>query len=377
MQRVVGGLLLAAAAGAVILFAARGPALFHRAPAAGEQAPVRSVKTAEVEYSSAGIRLPIVGRVRANNSIEITSEVTGRVAEVKVSPTQSVKKGDLLIQLENNRQKALLREAEYVLKNYLRRLELASKLINRGAVSQDSYEQLQASVNSQRALVDARKAELDDRVIYAPFDGVVSLHNLTAGQLVKPGNVLLQLDDISRVYVDFPVPERFLSKIVIGQEVTAVTDAWPGHIFSGRVRQIDTHVDADTLDVGVRIYFENPELKLLDGMMLAVSLNLASEKLPVIPLKSLVYSGDDRYVFVVDDERRVFRRKVTLGAVNGAMAAITQGLRVGAEIVVEGTDGLRDGDAVAVIRQDDLEAADDRTPLLKKKDRKNTKDKML
>jgi len=126
----------------------------------------------------------------------------------------------------------------------------------------------------------------------------------------------------------------------------------------------------------VRIYFDNQEFKLLDGMMLEVSMNMASEKLPVVPLKSLVYAGEDRYVFVVNEENKVFRRKVVLGPVNGAMVAVNQGLRVGTSIVVEGVNRIHDGDTVTVIRQEDIEAVSGEVPL-KKKDKTGTRDQML
>ena len=105
-------------------------------------------------------------------------------------------------------------------------------------------------------------------------------------------------------------------------------------------------------------------------------MNMASEKLPVVPLKSLVYAGEDRYVFVVNEENKVFRRKVVLGPVNGAMVAVNQGLRVGTSIVVEGVNRIHDGDTVAVIKQEDIEAVSGEVPL-KKKDKTGTRDQML
>ena len=336
----------------------------------------KTVKVAEVEFSTAGTRLPLVGRVHARRSVKITSEVAARVSKVLVAPTQAVKEGDLLIQMDNVRHLALLEEAVIVLKNYQRKLSMSKKLVSKGVISQDAYDQIVSQVQTQQAVVDARKAELDSREITAPFSGILSLHDLTVGQLVKPGDLLVQLDDLSQVYVDFSIPERFLSKVVVGQEVTAVTDAWPNYIFRGKIKQINTNVDTDTLSVGVRIYFDNQELKLLDGMMLEVSLTLAASKYPVIPLKSIVYSGDDRYVYVVSRENKVFKRKVTLGTVNGSMVAVTHGLREGTLIAVEGVGKLHDGDTVIVKKQDTKNVLDGEVPL-RKKDRNQSKDQML
>lgn len=335
----------------------------------------KTVRVSKAFATESGTVLPLVGRVHANQSLEITPEVTARVSKIYVKPTQSVQKGDILIQLDNTKEKALLKEAKVNYDNQVRKLKVLRTLKAKGVVSLDALEQLEALVDAQRAVVEAREVELNERTIYAPFEGVLSLHQLTEGQFVKPGNVLLQLDDISRVYVDFQIPERFLAKIVVGQEVTAVTDAWPGHIYVGRIKEIDTHVNSDTLAIKVRVYFKNKSLELLDGMMLEMSLNLATEKLPVVPLKAITYLGDDRFVFVLRNNI-VSRRKVTLGAVNGSNVAIKQGIRTDSLVVVEGIEKIRDGDKVTVLKNDDeLDVSGD-VPL-KKKDKKNNEDLVL
>jgi membrane fusion protein, multidrug efflux system len=335
----------------------------------------KTVRVAQVVASESGTVLPLVGRVQANKSLKITPEVTARVSKIFVKSTQSVKKGDILIELDNVKEKAHLKEAIVNYENQLRKLKVSRTLKAKGVVSLDALDQLEAAVEAQKAIVQAREVELNERTIYAPFSGVLSLHQLTEGQFVKPGNILLQLDDLSKVYVDFQIPERFLSQIVVGQEVTAVTDAWPGRIYVGRIEEIDTHVNSDTLAIKVRIYFANKSLELLDGMMLEMSLNLATEKLPVVPLKAISYSGDDRFVYILRNNI-VSRRKVILGPVNGANVSIKQGLRVNSTVVVEGIEKLHDGDKVSILKKDDeLDFTGD-VPL-KKKDKKNNEDIVL
>lgn len=337
---------------------------------------VRYVRLATVEMQNTGISLPLVGRIKANSSLVITPEVTARVSQVLVKSTQEVAKGQLLVKLEDAREKARLNEAEVILNNDLRKQKALHTLLKKGVVSKDAYEQLEADIEKHQAIVDAKRAELANYSIYAPFAGVLSLHHLTVGQLVKPNDTLLQLDDISRVYVDFKVPERFLSNIVIGQEVTATTDAWPGQNFIGRIAEIDTHVDINTLAIKVRVYFENPKHQLIDGMMISMRLMLAATKNPVIPLKAVNYLGDERFVFVLKKDGTVMKRRIVIGNVNGSIVSIKDGLRAGMQVVAEGGERLSDGDKVKILKDDSKLDMTGGNPL-KKKVRRKTEDMVL
>lgn len=333
------------------------------------------VCTVLVQEKEMGLTFPLVAGVSARKSVLITSEVTARISKIYVKPAGYVKAGELLMELEDEREKAMLKEAEISLAEDKRRLRASSTLAVKGVVSRDSLAKLESQVKQQEAIVEARTAELAERRILAPFSGVVSLHQMAEGLLVKPGNPLLQLDDIGEVYADFALPERFLSKIVVGQEVTASTEAWPGQVFSGKIREIDTHVNSNTLAVMVRIYFKNNDQHLLDGMMLSLNLNLAAEKKPVIPLRAVMFIGDEKYVYVLNSDLTVSRRKVVFGAIHDTDVAIKEGIRVGMRIVSEGNERLHDGDKVVLL--DNNSENDDISGGMKLKRRSDTGDKIL
>ncbi len=335
----------------------------------------KTVRIKEVVTSEVGLILPLVGRVHANKSLQIAPEVSGRIAKIHVNTTQVVKAGDLLVELDNDHEQAVLKEAQVKLQEIERKLTTARALQKKGFVSIDALAQLEAQAKAQQAVVAAKAVELQDRYIYAPFAGILSLHHLTIGQLVHPDDILLQLDDLSAVYVDFQIPERFLSQVRVGQEVTATTDAWPGRIFIGRISHVDSHINSDTLSIKVRVFFKNPKVELLDGMMLEVALALASQTLPIVPLKAINYLGDERFVYVLGNNNEVGQRKVTLGPVRGAEVSIRAGVQAGMFVVVEGSEKIVDGDVVTVLKDDDLDVSGD-VPL-KKKDKKNKEDLVL
>ena len=324
------------------------------------------VKVARVTLNDSGIVFPLVGRINANRSVIITPEVKGRVSKVLVNSTQVVKEGDILLELDKEREIALLNEEQARFNELKRKLEVSQTLHKKGVFSIDAIAQLKAQVSAQESLVQAKEYEVNIRTIRAPFTGVLSLHSITKGQYVKPEDTLLQLDDLSSVYVDFLIPERFLSEIEIGQELTATTDAWHGKIFVGKITHIDTHVDSKTLAVGVRVYFSNKNLELLDGMMIEVDLALSREKLPSIPLKAVNYLGDDRFVYVLKKNNTVSRRKVILGPINGQNVSIRKGLRVNSLVVIEGLDKINDGDLVKPQMQEEALDLIDDVPLKKK-----------
>lgn len=327
----------------------------------------KSVRVVPVKDQKSGLSFPLVGRVFASKSVEITPEVTARISKVHVASAQAVKQGQLLIELDHSMEEARLREETVRLDNQMRRLSMMQKLNSKGVVSLDSMEQLRAETEQQKAVVEARKAALEERKIYAPFSGVLSLHRLTPGELVRPGSVLLQLDDLSEVYVDFNIPERLMSQLVPGQKVVGTAEAWPNEKFNGVVREIDTHVKSDTLAIKIRVFFKNDNVRLLDGMMMEISLSLFGGKYAVIPLKSVLYQGDERYVFILNKDRTVSRRRIILGPVTGSYAAVLDGVRPGMQVVSEGVEKLADGDKVRVLSDEkSLEDLSGDVPLRKK-----------
>ncbi|MGN1394614.1 MAG: efflux RND transporter periplasmic adaptor subunit [Succinivibrionaceae bacterium] len=334
------------------------------------------VRVVKVELADTGVVLPLVGKIHARNSVDITPNVAARIDKILVKPIQYVKEGDLLIQLENSKEIAYVKEAKINLDNEIRKLNMSIPLKKKGVISEDAYAQLASNVERLRSVYESKLAELNNRKLIAPFSGYVGLFTLAEGQFVKAGNPLLQLHDLSSVYVDFAISEKYISKIVLGQEIVAKTDAWPEYIFIGKVSHVDTKVNPNSLTVNIRVIFDNQQQKLLDGMMLELSLNLLSKKLPIVPLKAISYVGEERYVYIVGRHNKIIRKKVVLGQVSGGNVAIEQGLKVGNRVVVEGINKIKDGDEVEVIQNESLFELDDNVMPLKKKE-KVSKDSLL
>ena len=160
---------------------------------------------------------------------------------------------------------------------------------------------------------------------------------------MPPGTAIATLDDVSRVYVDFPVPEAQLANLAAGQALNARSTAYPGRMFDGLVSTVDARIDAATRAVTVRGDFPNPDGALRPGMLLEVQLSRPERQALVVPEITLVQVGRDTFVYRVKADGSVEQAKVEIGGRAAGKVEVTDGVIAGDRIVVDGTGKLRDG----------------------------------
>ena len=277
-----------------------------------------------------------MSKLAANRSVAISPEVTGRIATIAVSSGQQVKQGQTLIALDAGKQQAELAEQSASVRDEARKLRDMRKLVARGAVTTSELEGQEATVAQAQARVDAARYELSLRTLVAPFDGTVSLIDLSEGALVNSGDVLLHLDELAKLRLDLAVPERYLSLLRPGMAVTATSSAWPDQSFSGVLETLDSRISSDTQNI-------NTGGQLRPGMLMNVDLSLPPQKMTLIPAQSVEYAGEQRFVYRLEADGRVKRVPVELGDTHGEAVWVLKGLNVGDRIAVEGLVNLRDG----------------------------------
>ncbi|MGL5324441.1 MAG: efflux RND transporter periplasmic adaptor subunit [Aeromonas sp.] len=315
----------------------------HSEPAAKAPARQINIRTQTVAQSLAEPTLKLVGKLAANRSVIISPEVTGRIVKIAVQSGQSVVKGEILIALDAGKQQAALAEQSASLRDEHRKLNEMRKLVARGAVTQSVLEGQEATVDQVQARVDAARYELSLRTLQAPFTGTVSLIDLSEGALVNSGDTLLHLDELDTLRLDLAVPERYLSLLRPGMAVTATSTAWPDQHFNGTLTTLDSRISNETQNIKARVKFPNNNSQLRPGMLLNVALSLPSRQLTLIPAQSVEYAGEQRFVYRLEADGRVKRVPVVLGETEGETVWVTEGLKVGDRIVVEGLVNLRDG----------------------------------
>ncbi|WP_026142067.1 efflux RND transporter periplasmic adaptor subunit [Aeromonas dhakensis] len=318
----------------------------HSAPAGKPQPRQVNIRAQTVSQSLAEPSIKLVSKLAANRSVVISPEVTGRIVKIAVRSGQQVKQGDVLIALDAGKQQAELAEQSASVRDESRKLRDMRRLVARGAITTSELEGQEATVAQAQARADAAKYELSLRTLLAPFDGSVSLIDLSEGALVNSGDTLLHLDELAKLRLDLAVPERYLSLLRPGMAVTATSSAWPDQSFRGVLETLDSRVSNDTQNFKARVIIPNPDGQLRPGMLLNVELSLPPQKMTLIPAQSVEYAGEQRFVYRLEPNGKVKRVPVVLGDTHGEEVWVTEGLKVGDRIVVEGLVNLRDGVSV-------------------------------
>lgn len=318
-----------------------------RGPAAGRPGGMREVPvtTAHPKLKDFALEVEALGTVRANESVDITAKVADRVAALHFEEGKQVKKGDVLVELDNEEVRADLAAAEAAERDSRSQFKRSRELFQTQALSEAQLEQLEATMLGAQARVAAARSRINDRIIRAPFAGRVGLRNVSLGSLVNPGGVITTLDDLSIVKLDFAVPELFLSSLKPGLTIEAQTSAYPGTTFKGRVDSVDTRVDPATRAIVVRALIDNKDARLRPGMFMTLQLVRSAGQALMLPESAIVPEDSKHFVFVVADSR-AHKREIVIGRRRPGEVEVVKGVTAEEVVVVDGTLNLHDGTSV-------------------------------
>jgi membrane fusion protein (multidrug efflux system) len=294
-------------------------------------------------------RLELLGVAKGRQSVTLSAATTQLVSRVLFSPGQKVAKGQVLVELKTTEQDAALAQAQAREVQARRAYERWRALRDQGYASAAAVDQYEAAWKSTRADVGAAEARLGDRVIRAPFAGVVGLSDIAPGAVISPGAAIVTLDDLSAVRVDFQVPDRFLSAVREGQALTATVDAWPDARFNGRVLRLDTRIDERTRALTARSEFTSSEGLLKPGMMLRVGVNQGVRTAMALPESAVAVQGDGASVFVAVQEggrMTVQQRPVVAGLRQDGWVEILEGVTTADRVVADGLNRIQSGQPV-------------------------------
>ncbi|WP_243374837.1 efflux RND transporter periplasmic adaptor subunit [Microvirga solisilvae] len=321
-------------------------------PSAPATVEVDTVKTGRIVETRES-----VGTIRAFESITVTAKVAGVIDKIGFEEGQQVKAGDVLVQLDAAERQADIDQAiaeasrAVALKNEIAiKLERAQALNRTGAGTSAQVEDLTAQMKSlegamasAQAQRKAAEARLEDLTIRAPFNGRVGTRTVSLGAYIAPGTRITSLDDLSKVRLDFAVPENLLGRLQPGQTVNAISAAYKNRIFKGKVSTIDPRVEQTTRTARLTAEFENPDEALKPGMFLSVALEVSTkDDAVVVPEEAIVSEGLRHIVYPVKDNK-VERRVITIGQRQGGKVEVVEGLKAGETIVVLGVQRVRPG----------------------------------
>lgn len=317
-----------------------------RAVPGPQAAPAAVVNTQVARIQPWSDTIAALGTVQARESVTLTAKVSETVERVHFESGQEVATGATLVTLSGNQQRAALQAAEAAAREAEQQYRRGTELVQQQLIARSLLDTQQATRDAAVARVAQMRADIGDRSIRAPFAGVLGIRQVSPGSLVTPGTALVTLDDISRVYVDFPVPEVQLAQLAVGQQLVGTSAAWPGETFTGVVSTIDARIDATTRAVVVRGDFPNPDRRLRPGMLVQVSLERPRREALVLPEIAVVQVGRETFVWRVRDDETVERATVQLGERLAGRVEVVKGVAEGERIVVDGTGKLRPGMAI-------------------------------
>ncbi len=295
-----------------------------------------------------------LGTAGANESVTITAKVSDVITRLGFDSGEQVEEGQLLVELADAEEAAELTEARATLRETSRDVARIQDLTDRGVAPTSRLDEAAAANERARARVNAIEARVADRIIRAPFSGAIGLRNVSVGELVRPGDVIAQLDDTSVIKLDFALPERFLAVIESGLKVMALSPAFPDAVFEGVVDQVDTRINPATRTVTVRALIDNAVGYLRPGMLMTVEMRRDERDNPAVPGSALVRFGEQTYVYNLEIDEHgtiAMRRDVVLGRRMDGMVEVTDGLNLGERIVSEGVHRVRPGALVSVISE--------------------------
>jgi len=302
-----------------------------------------SVYTDRVGYHEISATLAVIGKLQADQFVSIAPEVTGKVKKIDVIANQKVKAGQLLLQLDDSKAQALLAEAKAYLQDEQRKLKEYATLVKKNALTKTQLDGQFALVDIAQARLMAAQAHLNDHHLRAPFSGTVGLIDFSLGKIAAIGTELLTLDDLAVMQLDLMLPERYLSLLSAGMKVSATSHAWVGTVFEGEITAIDSRINPETLNLRVRVKFNNQQGRLKPGMMMSAKVVFPAVNAAIIPVQALEYAGSKRFVYIVNEQGKAERSEVILGARIGDQVLIEKGVNVGDKIVVQGLVNMRDG----------------------------------
>ncbi len=309
--------------------------------------PPAVVAVTEVKQDTWQPTLDAVGTLVAVSGVDVSNEIAGKVTAIHFQSGQTVEKGQLLLELDSETDRAELKGLLAEQKLTALRRQRVAKLIRDKFTSQSEYDQSSAQLTEAKAAVESKRTIINKKQIKAPFSGELGIRQVNLGQYLAPGSIIVNLQNRNPIYVDFTIPERHLGKLDIEQLITLNVQAYPQRSFKGEVTAINPSIDFETRSVMVRATLQNTDNYLHPGMFANVKV-ISNQQSTVLTLPdtAITFNPYGNSVFVVKDEQQrltVLNRQVETGIVRDGRVEVISGLDIGERVVSAGQINLRNG----------------------------------
>jgi len=320
------------------------------------------VEVTRAAYENVQHTIEAVGSFFPEDEVKVGAEVEGTIKKLSVDEGAIVKKGDLLLEIDDEKFRLEVEESDAMLTEALRKLENSQATLNRmtrlykeGVIGQQNYDDAKtqtlligANVENIKARLNRFKKSLKDTRVIAPIDGVVSERKISVGEYVKVGAEMFRIVDSNPLKLAFTIPENSAGEIKIGQKVQVQSPAFSDQTVQGKIYFINPKVDIETRTVEAKAWVDNPEYKLKPGLFVNVKTVLAERTALVLPESSvLVREGKNLVMTVVDNKIRY--KPITPGVRFDGKVEIRDGINPEDRVIISGRSEITEGTAVEII----------------------------
>lgn len=329
--------------------------------------------------------LAAIGTIQAVNGVDITTEVGGLVHEIYFASGQAVEEGDVLIQLDDEVERADLKSFKAQLRLAKINYDRDSRLLRSNSISKTNFDKGEATLHDMQAQVESTEAVISRKKIKAPFSGRLGIRQVNVGEFINSGDDIVTLQALDELLIDFSVPEQYFPRLFVGQPLRFTVPAFGDRVFEATLSSINAKVDETTRNIQVQGSFSNIGQSIVPGMFANVTVVLdQSQDVITVPQTAISYSLYGDSVFVIGEEELnlrtpdttvnllgfdidlsaihkmekaperglvVRRRYVKLGQRRAEQVAIRDGVTAGELIVTAGQLKLNNGTRVDVIEQ--------------------------
>jgi membrane fusion protein (multidrug efflux system) len=287
-------------------------------------------------------KISVTGSIEANESVELKSEISGIVEEIHFQEGTNVKKGNLLVSLDDDEISAQLEKTRYTQKLMKEREFRQRQLLEKEAISQEEYDIALTELNTVASDIKVLQSQYQKTKIRAPFSGIVGLRHISVGSYLTPNEPIVNLYSIDPVKVDFSVPEKYTKKVAVGDEVRFITDAMETAA-SGKIYAIEPQVDSDTRTLHMRALSPNPDRSLLPGQFAKVELIFSTmQEALMIPTEAVIPELGGHKVFV-SRGGMVEAKNVEVGIRTASEVQVISGLQKQDTVITSGILQIRPG----------------------------------
>lgn len=290
-----------------------------------------------------------IGTVKAAQGIEVSTEKAGIITAINFQSGQTVQAGHTLVTLKNDALKATVQEDWVKYRLAKLNAERFRQLVSKDYVSRQNADQAASRAEQAKAQLAHDEALLQQTMIKTPFSGRLGISQVNLGQYVSAGQVIVSLQDRSKMVVDFSIPQKQSDLLYVGERVLASNHQGQAYQWQGKIIALDSRMDKDMRSLPIRAELDPPYANLVPGMYVTVSVLLpqASDK-PAIPQNAIVYNPYGNFVYLYQ-KGKVTQRYVTLGTKVDGAVLVEKGLSVGDQVVAEGQQKLFNGAQVNVV----------------------------